>query len=63
MSDDDLERAKKVAAISVGEDLSAISVDELVERISLLEGEIARIKQEIEAKKGARSAADAVFGN
>lgn len=63
MDEDELARAKKAAAITVGEDLSAISVDELAERITLLETEIERIKQDIEAKKGARSAADAVFGN
>ena len=63
MREDDPERAKKAAAITVGEDLSAISVDELAERIGFLENEITRIRQEIEAKKTAKSAADAVFGN
>ncbi len=63
MREDDPERAKKAAAIIVGADLSAISVDELAERIGFLENEITRIKQEIKAKKSAKSAADAVFGN
>ena len=60
--DDDESRAKKRAALVVGEDLSAISADELKERISILEEEIARTKEEITAKQGARSAADAIFG-
>jgi len=60
--DDDEARAKKRAALVVGEDLSAISVDELQERIELLEEEITRIRKAIDDKQGARSAADAIFG-
>ena len=45
----------------IGEPLDAISVDELRQRILLLEGEIGRLGAEIDRKQASRSAADAVF--
>lgn len=59
MEDDD--RIEKMPEHTVGEDLSAISVDELRERVDLLKTEIARLEAEIAAKGSSRSAADAVF--
>jgi uncharacterized small protein (DUF1192 family) len=38
-----------------------MSVYELAERITMLEGEIARLKVAIEARQKSKSAADAVF--
>lgn len=58
MEDKELAKAKDFA---VGEDLDAISVDELKARINVLEAEITRLKQAIEAKQGQRQAADALF--
>lgn len=43
------------------EDLSTISVEQLEERVSRLESEIERTKQEIKAKQASRSAAEAFF--
>lgn len=43
------------------EDLDLQSVEELHERIALLEAEIARSRAAIEAKRSKKSAADALF--
>lgn len=59
MFDDDAPKKPKLH--DVGMLLDAMSVAELGERIELLEGEIARLKAAIEAKKKSKSAADAVF--
>ena len=57
---DDEEQAKKLVH-EIGESLDSISVDELADRIGLLEAEIVRLKAEIENKKSSKAAADAVF--
>lgn len=56
------EPRKPTASHQVGCDLSAISADELRQRIALLETEIARIKAEIDSKDASRKAADSLFG-
>lgn len=43
------------------EDLDGYSVEDLRERIALLEGEIARCRAAIEGKSSQRSAAEALF--
>ncbi|SCZ03291.1 DUF1192 domain-containing protein [Microvirga guangxiensis] len=45
----------------IGQDLSMLSVDELDERIGLLEKEIARLKEAKSAKENSRAAASAFF--
>ena len=45
----------------LGEDLSALSLDELAGRISLLRQEIDRIEAAIRAKQASAAAADAFF--
>ncbi len=59
MFDDDL--PKKPKAHEVGMVLDAMSVEELEDRVGLLEAEIARIKTAIVAKKKSRDAAASVF--
>jgi uncharacterized small protein (DUF1192 family) len=59
MLDDELPKKKPTA--SPGENLADLSVDELKARIALYENEIARLKQEIDAKEKHRQAADAFF--
>ena len=59
MFDDD--EAKKPKGHEVGMNLDAMSVEELTDRIALLEGEIARLKSAIAAREKTRSAADALF--
>ena len=57
----DLEPKAK-PTISVGDDLSEASVDELAARIEALKGEITRCEKAMHDKDAARLAADAVFG-
>lgn len=64
MTLDDLDpRPQRGAALSAlgREDLDLYSVEELTERIALLESEIARARSAIEGKSSQRSAADALF--
>jgi uncharacterized small protein (DUF1192 family) len=58
MFDDEV---KKPSAHDVGMNLDAMSVEELTDRIALLEAEIARLQAAIESKRKSKSAADAFF--
>jgi len=58
MDEDD---RKKPKSHEVGMSLDALSVEELQDRIDLLEQEIARIRSAIEAKGDSRRAAEAAF--
>jgi uncharacterized small protein (DUF1192 family) len=60
MFDDD-DKPKKPKLHDVGMVLDAMSVEELGERIALLEAEIARLRAAIEVKKKSRDAASSVF--
>lgn len=55
-------RPKPVTAHEIGSDLSRLSLEELHERVALLEAEINRLRLAGSAKSASRSAADAVFG-
>lgn len=55
------EEPKKKLVHEIGQDLSALSVGELAERIGLLREEIARLEAEKAAKGATRNAADALF--
>ena len=60
----DLEDApKKPTSMVIGENLDAISVTELEQRIQALESEILRLRVEITKKQASRGAADAFFRN
>jgi uncharacterized small protein (DUF1192 family) len=59
MFDDD--EVKKPKGHEIGMILDAMSVEELTDRIALLEGEIARLRAAIDSKRQSKSAADAVF--
>ena len=59
--DDEEQRRKKPVAHDVGMVLDTLSVSELEQRIALLEGEIARLRAAIDAKRKSKSAADAFF--
>ncbi|MGB6085965.1 DUF1192 domain-containing protein [Parvibaculum sp.] len=64
MNADDLEprqrRGEALAALA-REDLSLLGIEELNQRITALEAEIARIRDQLEKKRGSRSAAEAFF--
>lgn len=51
----------RAATHELGSDLSALSVDELRERVGLLEAEIARLRGEETRKIASRDAAGAFF--
>ncbi len=57
----DDEEVKKPKGHEIGMILDAMSVDELNDRIALLEGEIARLRQAIDSKRRSRDAAASVF--
>lgn len=59
MDDDDVVRRPK--GHELGMLLDALSIDELNMRIELLEAEIKRLKDAIEARRKTRSAADSMF--
>ena len=58
MFDDEV---KKPKGHEVGMVLDAMSVEELTDRIGMLEREIARLKAAIDSKQKSKSAADAFF--
>jgi uncharacterized small protein (DUF1192 family) len=55
------EPRKKPAKHEIGSDVSALSVDELTERVAMLTAEIGRLEAAINAKKASRAAADLFF--
>ena len=55
------ERPKRKPAHEIGQDLSLLSIEELSDRITLLENEIARLRTALEKKRTSRSAADQFF--
>jgi uncharacterized small protein (DUF1192 family) len=58
MFDDEV---KKPKGHEVGMPIDTMSVEELTDRIGMLEAEIARLKAAIAARQKTRSAADALF--
>ena len=55
------DRPKKKLAHEIGQDLALLSVEELSERIALLNDEIARLQDALAKKRASRSAADQFF--
>ena len=55
------EPRKKKTAHEIGQDLSALSVHELEERIGILTDEIARLSEAKKAKTASMTAADSFF--
>jgi len=58
MFDDEIKTPK---GHEVGMPIDTMSVEELTQRIAMLEGEIARLRAAIEARGATRQAADAMF--
>jgi uncharacterized small protein (DUF1192 family) len=62
MDDDDLPRRRDdVLTALIKQPLDPLSVDELGERIEILEGEIARVKAHRSAATSQKAAAEALF--
>jgi uncharacterized small protein (DUF1192 family) len=59
MNDDD--RPIKKVGHEIGQDLTLLSVEELAERIALLNAEIARLQSSMQLKRATRDAADRFF--
>jgi uncharacterized small protein (DUF1192 family) len=59
LEDDD--RPKKKPVHEIGQDLALLSVEELSDRISVLNDEIGRLRAALEKKRASRSAADQFF--
>jgi len=59
--DDDDDRPKKKIVHEIGQDLALLSVNELRERIALLQDEIARLEASIAGKQASRNVADTFF--
>jgi uncharacterized small protein (DUF1192 family) len=59
--DDDDDRPKKKIVHEIGQDLALLSVNELRERIALLQDEIARLEASIASKQASRGVADTFF--
>jgi uncharacterized small protein (DUF1192 family) len=59
LEDDDRPRKKPVHEI--GQDLALLSVEELSDRIALLNDEVARLRAALEKKRASRSTADQFF--
>jgi uncharacterized small protein (DUF1192 family) len=58
---DDEDRPKKKPVHAIGEDLSALSLAELAERIALLNEEIKRLEAAVKEKSSTRDAAQSFF--
>ena len=58
---DDDDKPKKKIAHEIGQDLTLLSVEELRERIQVLNDEISRLEADIKQKQASRSAADQFF--
>jgi len=59
MEDDD--RPRKKITHEIGQDLSLLSVEELSERIALLNAEIARLQEAMTKKRASKDAANSFF--
>jgi uncharacterized small protein (DUF1192 family) len=62
MDIDDLQPRRPVKDVTLGEQLSTLSISELEERLARLDAEKVRVEAEISVKRRAREAANAVFG-
>jgi len=60
-AEDDDNKPRKKISHEMGQDLSALSVGDVEERIALLAAEIDRLKADAAKKRASRDAADAFF--
>ena len=58
---DDLFPRKKIIAITLGEDISRLSIPDLEERLAALAAERSRVEEEIHKRKATLDAAEQIF--
>ena len=61
MATEDDDRPRKKISHEIGQDLSLLSVEELTERIALMNSEIERLQQVITKKRASKDAANSFF--
>ncbi|MGO3928268.1 DUF1192 domain-containing protein [Rhodopseudomonas pseudopalustris] len=61
MAIEDDDKPRKKISHEIGQDLSLLSVEELAERVALLEEEILRMQTAMTMKRATREAADRFF--
>ena len=61
MATDEDPAPKKPPGHVIGQDLSALSIEELLERVETLKSEIVRIEAAVTRKRASRTSADQVF--
>ena len=61
MAIEDDDKPRKKITHEIGQDLSLMSVEELTERIALLNSEIERLQQAVTKKRASKDAADSFF--
>jgi uncharacterized small protein (DUF1192 family) len=61
MAIDDDDKPKRKISHEVGQDLTLLSVEELAERIALLNAEVQRLQSSMQLKRATRDAADRFF--
>ena len=55
------DRPRKKISHEIGQDLSLLSVEELTERIALLNAEIVRLNEAMTKKRASKDAANSIF--
>lgn len=61
MATEDDDKPRKKISHEIGQDLSLLSVEELIERVGLLKTEIVRLEEAATKKRASRDAADSFF--
>jgi len=61
MAIEDDDKPRKKISHDIGQDLSLLSVEELTERIGLMNSEIARLQEAVTKKRASKDAANAFF--
>ena len=61
MPSEDDDKPRKKITHEIGQDLSLLSVEELTERIALMNSEIERLAQAVTKKRASKDAADSFF--
>jgi uncharacterized small protein (DUF1192 family) len=61
MAIEDDDKPRKKITHEIGQDLSLLSVEELTERIALMNSEIERLQQAVTKKRSSKDAADSFF--